>query len=178
MIEVKVKYQPAISEVKLKQYESNTKFLNKSKDSTQFWNRYDKVLGKKANNIVEPIYATESGLHIFDDRKISEKLQKFHIEKIGKNEFYLQLKHEIEEEIDSVLELNQTSSSEIFFKITHMKQAIKNSNESSAPGPDHITVELVQNGEEQLFHCFTHPMQAIIFLRTSQNPGKKKVQFT
>ena len=99
MEEVKEKHQTAISEAKLKQYKSNKKFLNESKDSTQFWLSYDKVLGKKTNNIVEPIYNTESGLHIFDDKKISEKLQKFHIEKIGKNEFDLQFKHEIEEEV-------------------------------------------------------------------------------
>ena len=68
----------------------------------------------------------------------------------------MQFKHESEEEIESVLELNETSSSEIFFNITHIKQAIKNSNKSSAPGPDHITAELVQNGGEQLFYCLTH----------------------
>ena len=55
---------------KLKQYKANTKFLKESKDSTQFWHRYNKFLGKKANNTVEPIYDTESGLHIFDDKKI------------------------------------------------------------------------------------------------------------
>ena len=70
----------------------------------------------------------------------------------------MQFKHEIEEEIDSVLELNQTSSSENF-NVTHLRQAIKNSNKSSAPGPDCITVELMQNGGEQLFHCLTHLMQ-------------------
>ena len=42
------------------QYKSNTKFLNESKDSTQVWHRYGKVLAKKTNNIVEPIYDTES----------------------------------------------------------------------------------------------------------------------
>ena len=80
----------------------------------------------KTNNIVVPIYDNEFGLDIFDDQEISEKLQKFHIEKKNeKNEFDLQFKHEIEEDIDSVLELYQTSSSEIFFNITHIKQAIK-----------------------------------------------------
>ena len=83
MVEVKEKYQTAISEAKLKQYKSNTKFLNESKDSTHFWHRYDKVLAKKTNNIVEPIYDTESGLH----RKF-----KFCIGKIGKNESDLQFK--------------------------------------------------------------------------------------
>ena len=155
---VKEKYQTVISDAKLKQYKPNTKFLNESKDSTQFWHRYDKVLGRKTKTIVEPFYYTESGLHIFDDQEISEKLKKFHIEKIGKNELDLQFKNEIEEEIDSVLELNQTSSSEVFFNIKHIKQAIKNSNKSSAPGPDHITVELIENGGEQLFHCLTHLM--------------------
>ena len=47
MIEVREKYQSAISEAKPKQYKSNTKFLNKSKDSTQFWHKYDKVLAGK-----------------------------------------------------------------------------------------------------------------------------------
>ena len=59
MVKVKGKYQTAISEAKLKQYKSNTKFLNESKDSTQFWHSYGKVLGKKTNNIVEHIYYTD-----------------------------------------------------------------------------------------------------------------------
>ena len=86
----------------------------------------------------------------------------------------MQFKHEIEEEIDSVLELNETSSSEIFFNITHIKQAIKNSNKSSAPGLDRITVQLLQNGEEQLFHCLTHLMQASYFLAYFPKPWKKE----
>ena len=114
-----------------------------------------KVLGKNTNNIIKPTYDIESCLHIFDDKEISEKLQKFHIEKIGKNDFDFQFKYKIEEEIDSVLELNQTSSSKIFFNKTYIKQAIKNSNKSSAPAPDPITVELVQNGGDQLFHCLS-----------------------
>ena len=69
--------------------------MNESKDSTQFWHRYDKVLGRKTKTIVEPFYYTEFGLHIFDDQEISEKLKKFHIKKIGKNEFDWQFKNEI-----------------------------------------------------------------------------------
>ena len=74
------------------------------------------------------------------------------------------------------LELNQTSSSEIFFNITHIKQAIKNSNKSSAPGPDCITVELVQNGGEQLFHSLAHLMQANYFLGYFPKSWKKENQ--
>ena len=61
-----------------------------------------KVLGKNTNNIVKPTYNTQSCLHIFDDKKISEKLQKSHIERIGKNDYDFQFKYEIGEEIDSV----------------------------------------------------------------------------
>ena len=85
----------------------------------------------------------------------------------------MQFKHEIEEEIDSVLELNQTSSSEIF-NVTFLKQVIKNSNKSSVPGPDCITVELMQNGGEQLFHCLTNLMQASYFLGYFPKHWKKE----
>ena len=60
MIEVKEKYQTAISEAKLKKYKSNTKLLNESKDSTQFCHRYDKVLGKKTSILVAPAFTTLS----------------------------------------------------------------------------------------------------------------------
>ena len=90
----------------------------------------------------------------------------------------LKFKHETEDEIDSVLELNQTSSSEILFNIPQINQAIKNLNKSSAPGPDRITVELVENGGEQLFHCLTISCPQVVFSGTSQNPGKKKITLT
>ena len=61
IVELKEKYQTAISEAKVKHYKSN---------STHFWYRYNKVLGRKTNNIVERIQDTESGLHIFDDQEI------------------------------------------------------------------------------------------------------------
>ena len=95
--------------------------------------------------------------------------------KLEKNEFDLQFKNEIEEKINSVLELNQTSSSEIFNK-KHIKLAIKNSNKNSAPGPDRITVELIENGSEQLFHCLSHIMQASYFLGYSLKTWKKENQ--
>ena len=90
--------------------------------------------------------------------------RKFHIEKNEINKFDLEFKNETEEDIGSALELNETSSSEIFFNIKHIKQAVKNSNESSALGPDSVTAELVENGGEQLFHCLSHIMEASYFL--------------
>ena len=75
--------------------------------------------------LLSPSTTLNLACNIFDDQKISEKLKKFHLEKIGKNEFDLEFRNQTEEEIDSVLELNQTSSSEIF-NIKHTKQVIKN----------------------------------------------------
>lgn len=77
-------------------------------------------------------------LHIFDVREISEKI-------FEKNELDLEFKNEIEEWINYILKLNQTSFSEIFFNIKHINQTIKNSNKSSSPGPDCQTVEIVRN---------------------------------
>ena len=55
-----------------------------------------------------------------------------------------------------------------------MKQAIKNSNKSSSPGPICITVELVQNEGEQFFHSLNLLMQASYFLGYFTKPWKKE----
>ena len=52
---------------------SDSNLLNNSRDSGQFWHRYDKIIGRKSNNIVEPIFDKDSQTYIFDDEIISEK---------------------------------------------------------------------------------------------------------
>ena len=106
-------------------------------------------------------------LHIFDVREISEKI-------FEKNELDLEFKNEIEEWINYILKLNQTSSSEIFFNIKHINQTIKNSNKSSSPGPDCQTVEIVRNWGEQLFHCPSYLTQESYFLEYFPKPWKKE----
>ena len=61
-----------------------------------------KFLAGKQITLLNPSMTLNLGLHNLDDQKISKKLKKFHKEKTGKNEFDLEFKHEIEEEIDSV----------------------------------------------------------------------------
>ena len=46
-----------------------------------------KFLGRKQITLLNTSTTLTTSLHIFDDQEISEKPQKFHIEKIGKNEF-------------------------------------------------------------------------------------------
>ena len=60
----------------------------------------------------------------------------------------------------TVLKLNQTSSSDIFYNTKHIRQAIKNSNKSSIPAPDHITVYLVENGGLQWRISLPYPSDA------------------
>ena len=79
MEKVKKEYESLITESKLKQQNSNSNFLNNSRDSGQFSHRYDKLIGRKSNNIVQPIFDNDSQTYIFDDQTISEKLTNYHI---------------------------------------------------------------------------------------------------
>ena len=172
--QIKNKYKSAISEAKLEQHKWKTQFLNESRDSGQFWHRYDKVLGTKKNNVVEPIYDNESGQYIFNDQEISHKLQKFHIEKSNVNNSDNDFKEEIEQEVQQILENIETYSTEIFFSHKHVKQAIKKSNKHSAPGPDRITLEIIENAGAHLIHCLTHLMQASYLIGYFPEPWKRE----
>ena len=77
----KTEYKSLIMESKLKQENSDSNFLNNSRDSGQFWHRYDKTVGRKSNNIVEPVFGNDAQTYIFDHEIISEKLTNYHIRK-------------------------------------------------------------------------------------------------
>ena len=48
--------QSLIKDSKSKVSKKNSECLNSSKDSTQFWHKYHKVLGTKEKNVIEPLY--------------------------------------------------------------------------------------------------------------------------
>ena len=56
MEKAKKEYKSLITESKLKQQNSDSNFLNNSRDSIQFWHKYDKLIGRKSNNIVAQTY--------------------------------------------------------------------------------------------------------------------------
>ena len=164
MKEAKKEYENLIMESKLKQQNSDSNFLNNSRDSNQFWHRYDKLIGRKSNNVVEPIFDSNLQTYIFDDKLISDKLTKHHVEKtanydLGNSNF----KTEIEKKIDETMTSNKLSDT-VFFGEKEVKQAIKSSNLNSAPGPDRITLDLIENGGNLLILCLTHLMQACYFI--------------
>ena len=74
MEKVKKEYGSLIMESKLKQQNSGSNFLHNSSHSGQFWHRYIKLIGRKSNNMVKPMFDNDSQTHIFDDEIISEKL--------------------------------------------------------------------------------------------------------
>ena len=90
---------------KLSFQKKQTEYLNQSRDSTQFWHIYEKVIGRKTNNTVEPIFDSNSSTYIFDDEVISNILHDCH------------------------------DPSQIFFGEEHIKDAINKVNKNSSPGP-------------------------------------------
>ena len=57
-------YQNLIEMSKLSFHKKQTEYLNQSRDATQSWHRYDKIIGRKTNNTVEPNLIV-THLHIF-----------------------------------------------------------------------------------------------------------------
>ena len=67
---------------------------------------------------------------------------------------------------------NKFSETVVFFGKQHVKQAIKSSNINSAPGPDTITLDLIENGGDLLALCLTHLMLACYFVGYFPRPWK------
>ena len=152
MEKAKKEYKSLNTESKLKQQNSASNFLNNSRDCGQFWRRYDKIIGRKSKNIAEPIF--DNDLHhtyIVDDEIIWEKLTNYHIRKTVNNDLKSSdFKAEIEKKMNEIMKSNKLSETVVFFGKQHVKQAIKSSNINSAPGPDRITLDLIENGGDLL----------------------------
>ena len=138
-----------------------TEYLNQSRDATQFWHRYEKVIGRKTNNTVEPIFDSNSSTYIFDDEIISNRLHDYHIVKSASSLNYDDsFKMSVEEKLQQTLNHVECSSSQIFFGEEHIKDAINKANKNSSPGPDKITSELILNGGKQVIFALTLLLQA------------------
>ena len=97
MEKAKKEYKSLITESKLKQQNSDSNFPNNSRDSVQFWHRYDKLIGRQSNNTVKLIFDNDSQTYILDDEITSEKLTNYHIQKTVNNDLKnLDFKTEIE----------------------------------------------------------------------------------
>ena len=173
-LQEKEKYQNLIKTSKLENQKRNTKFLNESKDAAQFWHRYEKVLGKKKNNIVEPIYDHESNTYIFEDIQIAEKMHNYHILKTNlDNKYDENFKQQIEDKVKKIISSTTNEPSHVFMGEEHVKNAIKHFNKNSAPGPDKITIELIQNGGEVLITALSLLIRNSFLLGHFPKPWKQ-----
>ena len=146
---------------KLSFHKKQTEYLNQSRDATQFWHRYEKVIGRKTNNTVEPIFDSNSSTYIFDDEVISNRLHDYHIAKSASPLNYDDsFKMSVEEKLQQILSLVECDSSQIFFAEKHIKDARNKVNKNSCPRPDKITSELILNGRKQVISTLTSLLQA------------------
>ena len=159
--EAKKHYQNLIEMSKLSFHKKQTEYLNQSRDATQFWHRYEKVIGRKTNNTLEPIFDSNSSTYIFDDEVISNRLHDYHIAKSASSLNYNDsFKMSVEEKLQQILNHVECDSSQIFFGEEHIKDAINKANKNSSPGPDKITSELILNGGKQVISALTLLLQA------------------
>ena len=153
-------YQNLIEMSKLSFHKKQTEYLNQSRDATQFWHRYEKVIGRKTNNTVEPIFDSKSSTYIFDDEVISNRLHDYHIAKSASSLNYDDsFKMGVEEKLQQILNHVECDSSQIFFGEEHIKDAINKANKNSSPGPDKITSELILSGRKQVISALTFLLQ-------------------
>ena len=102
--EAKKHYQNLIEMSKLSFYKKHTEFFNQSGDATQFWHRYEKVISRKTNNTIEPIFDSNSSTYIFDDEVISNRLHDYHIAKSASSLNYDDsFKMNVEEKLQQIL---------------------------------------------------------------------------
>ena len=146
---------------KLSSHKKQTEYLNQSRDATQFWHRYEKVIGRKTNTTVEPIFDSNSSTYIFDDEVISNRLHDYHIAKSASSLNYNDsFKMSVEEKLQQILNHVECDSSQIFFGDDHIKDAINKANKNSSAGPDKITSELILNGGKQVISALTLLLEA------------------
>ena len=119
-------HQNLIGMSKLSFHKKQTEYLNQSRDATQFWHRYEKVVGRKTNNTVEPIFDSNSSTYIFDDEVISNRLHDYHIAKSASSLNYNDsFKMSVEEKLQQILNHVECDSCQIFFGEEHIKDAIR-----------------------------------------------------
>ena len=76
-----------VNKSKVEEQNNISNFSNEAQDEKQFWHRYNKVLGRKNNNIIEALFDETRNEHIFEGSKTPEKIIQHHIEKINKRSY-------------------------------------------------------------------------------------------
>ena len=113
--EAKKRYQNLIEMSTLSFHKEQTEYLNQSRDATQFQHRQEKLIGRKTDNIVKPIFISNSSTYTFDDEVISNRLHDCHMTKsassLNQDDSF---KTGVEEKLQQILNHAECDSSQIF----------------------------------------------------------------
>ena len=103
-----------INKFKIEEQKNITNFLNEAHDESQFRHRYNKVLGRKNNIIMEQIY----------DEATNEYILKG-LEEISKRSYNTSFKNNIEKNLIDILKSSAADIENVFFVEADIKHAIK-----------------------------------------------------
>ena len=124
-----------INTSKIEEQKNITGFLHDCHDESQFWHKYNKVLGRNNNAIMEPVINGTTNEYILKYQQISEQLIQHHIEKISKRCYNASFKKNIEKDLSDALKIATGDIENVFFVEADIKHAIKTANKDAAPRP-------------------------------------------
>ena len=131
-----------------------TEYLNSSKDTQEFWHRFNKLQNKKGQNVVEPLYLGQNK-YTFSDPEISNILKETHIDRSkSNNSFDDNFKISLESNLKEIIKFSKLTRSNNNITIEEVQVAINKLNNLSAPGPDRICTLLIKEGGRNAFESF------------------------
>ena len=125
--------------------------MNSSKDSQEFWHRFNEIQNK-GKNIVEPLQ-TGQNKYTFSDPEISNILKEAQIDRSkSNNNFDDNFKINLENKLKEIINSSDLITSNNNITIEEVRAAINKLNNLSAPGPDRICILLIKEGGKKLLN--------------------------
>ena len=125
--------------------------MNSSKDSQEFWHRFNEIQNK-GKNIVEPLQ-TGQNKYTFSNPEISNILKEAHIDRSkSNNNFDDNFKINLENKLKEIINSSDLITSNNNITIEEVRAAINKLNNLSAPRPDRICTLLIKEGGEKLLN--------------------------
>ena len=120
-----------------------TEYLNSSKDSQEFWHRFNEIQNK-GKNIVEPLL-TGQNKYTFSDPEISNILKETHMDRSkSNNNFDDNFKISLENNLKEIINSSDLITSNNNITIEEVRATINKLNNLSVPGPDRICTLLIK----------------------------------
>ena len=125
--------------------------MNSSKDSQEFWHRFNEIQNK-GKNIVEPLQ-TGQNKYTFSNPEISNILKEAQIDRSkSNNNFDDNFKINLENKLKEIINSSDLITSNNNITIEEVRAAINKLKNLSAPGPDRICILLIKEGGKKLLN--------------------------